>query len=128
RRAQAEDLIGFMVGDLRNKLTEVGRLELLEDVGTKAMTYFPADQNPSLSGEELSRRVQTVYQIGAVRQARGDLKGAIESFRESLSEAESLTARDPSNTDWQLRLAYAHFYLADALRFQGDLDGALEHL
>jgi tetratricopeptide (TPR) repeat protein/tRNA A-37 threonylcarbamoyl transferase component Bud32 len=128
RRAQAEDLIGFMVGDLREKLEKAGRLELLQDVGTKAMAYFAAVPTESLSGEELSRRVQTVYQIGAVRQAQGDLKGAIESFRESLALAEGLAARDPSNVDWQLRLANAHFYLADALRFEGGLDEAMQHL
>jgi tRNA A-37 threonylcarbamoyl transferase component Bud32 len=128
RRAQAEDLIGFMVGDLREKLTKVGRLELLQDVGTKAMSYFASVPTEALTGEELSRRVQTVYQIGAVRQARGDLKGAIESFRESLALANDLSARDPSNADWQLRLANAHFYLADALRFEGALDEALRHL
>jgi eukaryotic-like serine/threonine-protein kinase len=128
RRAQAEDLIGFMVGDLRHKLEKAGRLELLEDVGGKAMAYFASVPPGSLTGEELSRRAQTVYQIGAVRQARGDLKGAIESYRESLADAESLAAREPSNADWQLRLAYAHFYLADALRFENDLDGAMEHL
>jgi tRNA A-37 threonylcarbamoyl transferase component Bud32/tetratricopeptide (TPR) repeat protein len=128
RRAQAEDLIGFMVGDLRDKLEKVGRLELLEDVGTKAMRYFASVPAGSLSGEELSRRVQTIYQIGAVRQARGDLGGALESFRESLALARELSARDSSNADWQLQLAYAHFYLADALRRENDLDGAMEHL
>ena len=128
RRAQAEDLIGFMVGDLRDKLAKAGRLELLEDVGGKAMSYFASVPAGSLTGEELSRRVQTVYQIGAVRQARGDLAGAIDSYRESLAEAESLAGRDPSNTDWQLRLAYAHFYLGDALRLENDLDGAMTHL
>jgi serine/threonine-protein kinase len=128
RRAQAEDLIGFMVGDLRDKLEKVGRLELLEDVGTKAMRYFASVPAGSLSGEELSRRVQTIYQIGAVRQARGDLEGALESFRESLALARELSARDSSNADWQLQLAYAHFYLADALRRENDLDGAMEHL
>src|SRR6266568_663183 len=67
RRGQAEDLIGFMVGDLRTKLAKAGRLELLEDVGGKAMTYFASVPPGSLSGEELSRHVQTIYQIGQVR-------------------------------------------------------------
>jgi len=128
RRGQAEALIGFMVGDLRSKLTKAGRLELLEDVGGKAMAYFASVPTSSLSGEELSLRVQTVYQIGAVRQAQGDLKGATVAYRDSLSLAQQLAARDPSNADWQLRLAFAHFYLGDALRRQGDLDGALSNL
>ena len=42
RRGQAEDMISFMLGDLRSKLTLVGRLDVLDDVGTKAMAYFAA--------------------------------------------------------------------------------------
>src|SRR4029077_14370510 len=37
RRRQAEDLIGFMLGDLRPKLEEVGRLDILDEVGDRAM-------------------------------------------------------------------------------------------
>ena len=40
RRTQAESLIGFMLGNLRGKLQQAGRLELLEDVGREATTYF----------------------------------------------------------------------------------------
>src|SRR5215212_8760950 len=42
RREQAEGLIGFMLGDLRKKLEPVGRLEILDDVGNRAMEYFAA--------------------------------------------------------------------------------------
>ena len=40
RRAQAEDLIGFMVGDLYQGLQEIGRLDVFMSVGNKAMEYF----------------------------------------------------------------------------------------
>ena len=37
---QAEDLIDFMLGDLRAKLDPVGRLDVLDDVGRQALAYF----------------------------------------------------------------------------------------
>jgi serine/threonine protein kinase len=39
-RGRAEDLLGFMLGDLRAQLAKVGRLEVLESVGNRAMAYF----------------------------------------------------------------------------------------
>jgi tetratricopeptide (TPR) repeat protein/tRNA A-37 threonylcarbamoyl transferase component Bud32 len=125
RRGQAETLIGFMLGNLRPKLQQVGRLDLLEDVGQEATSYFDTVPAGTMSGEELYRRSQAIYQIGQVRQASGKLPEAVAAYRESLAVAGQAAARDSSNAEWQLGVATAHFYLGDALRFQGDLDGAM---
>jgi tRNA A-37 threonylcarbamoyl transferase component Bud32/tetratricopeptide (TPR) repeat protein len=125
RRQQAENLIGFMLGDLRGKLQQAGRLELLEAVGREATAYFKAVPPGSITSEELFRRSQTLYQIGQIRQAEGKLKEATDVYRESLSVAETVAARDLSRLDWQLGVATAHFYLGDVLRIQSDLAGAM---
>ena len=128
RRGQAETLIGFMLGNLRPKLEQVGRLDLLEDVGREAMAYFSAVPAAQMSGEELFRRSQAIYQIGQVRQAEGRLPQAVEAYRESLSLAQQVAERDPENSEWQLGVAMAHFYLGDALRVQADPAGAMREL
>lgn len=56
RRGQAEDLIAFMVGDLREKLQAVGRLEVLSDVGDQALEYFSSVPESALTGDELLLR------------------------------------------------------------------------
>ena len=127
RRDQAEDLIGFMLGDLRNKLRGVGRLDVLDSVGDKAMAYFAAVPAAALSDDEMRRRSQALYQIGEVRKARGDLKGAAARFTESLDLISTLAQRDPQNPESQVSLAASHFYVGDALRLQGDLAGAMRH-
>jgi serine/threonine-protein kinase len=127
RREQAEDLIGFMVGDLRTRLTAVGRLEILDEVGKKALTYFQSVPADSLTGEELFRRSQTMHQLGQVRQARADLAGAMAAYEESLALAKAVVAREPGNAEWQLGLSASHFYVGDTKRRRGDLDGALVH-
>ena len=125
RRGQAETLIGFMLGNLRPKLQQVGRLDLLEDVGREATKYFDTVPAGTMSGEELYRRSQAIYQIGQVRQAEGKFTEAIAAYRESLAIAELAVERNPDHNDWLLGLSMAHFYLGDALRMQGDLDGAM---
>lgn len=67
RRGQAEGLIGFMVGALRTKLTAVGRLEILDDIGKQALVYFASVPADTLTDEELYRRSQALHQLGQVR-------------------------------------------------------------
>jgi eukaryotic-like serine/threonine-protein kinase len=125
RRGQAETLIGFMLGDLRTKLEQVGRLDVLEEVYSRATTYFASVPPDTLSTEEISRRAQSLHQIGLVRQRQGNMPAAVEAYGESLKLATHVASTDPSNAEWRLRLGTAHFYLGDALRRQGDLDGAM---
>ena len=127
RRGQAENLIGFMVGDLRTKLTAVGRLEILDDVGRKALEYFASVPDRALSDEELYRRSQALHQLGQVLQARGDNAAALKTYEESLAQAEEVVRRRPDNPEWQLGLGTSHFYVADVRMRAGDLDSALAH-
>ncbi len=125
RREQAESRIGFMLGDLRARLQEAGRLELLDEVGRQATAYFNAVPPESLSGNELFRRSQSLHQIGQIRQAEGNLKAASDAYRASIGFAQQAVARDPANGEWQIGLANARFYAGEALRVQGDLTGAM---
>ena len=128
RRGQAENLIDFMVGDLRAKLAPIGRLDVLDDVGDKAMEYFaslPADQ---VDDDELFRRSKTLNDIGDVRIDQGNLEAAQVAFEESLTLAQELAERDPENGEWQVGLGAAHFWVGEVMRRQGDLDGDLRHL
>jgi len=125
RRGQAESLIGFMLGDLRARLQQAGRLELLEEVGRQATAYFNAVPPEELSGDELFRRSQSMHQIGQIRQAEGDLKAASDAYHDSIDFAQQAVARDPANGAWQLGLATARFYAGEAFRVQNDLKGAM---
>ena len=40
QRREAEGLVGFMLGDLRDKLEPLGRLDVLDSVGARALAYF----------------------------------------------------------------------------------------
>lgn len=126
RRAQAEDLIGFMLGDLRGKLSGVGRLDLLEDVGDKALGYFESLPLEDRTPEELFRRAQALRQIAEVRIGQGDLEAADDVLAQSLGLSEGLVERDPERSDWLLGLAHAHFWIGNVEWLRGDLDAALE--
>ena len=86
-----------MLGDLRKSLEPVGRLDVLDGVGGKAMGYFAAVPAALLSDEELLRRSTALYQIGEVRIAQGNLEAATAPLEESLTLAQTLVSRRPGD-------------------------------
>ena len=124
RRAQAEDLIGFMLGDLREKLEPVGRLDVLDGVGAKAMDYFAAVPASALSDAELLSRSTALYQIGEVRIAQGNLPAAAAPLQESLALAEALVARNPDDGERLFGLAQSHYWVGFVHWRRHELDAA----
>ena len=124
RRSQAEDLIGFMLGDLRARLDSVGRLDILDRVGAKAMDYFAAVPESALSDEELLRRSAALYQIGDVRIAQGNLTAATTPLQESLTLAQALAARRPDDGDRVFALAQSHYWVGYVYWKRHDLAAA----
>lgn len=124
RRAQAEDLIGFMVGDLRERLYEIGRLDVFMSVGNKAMEYFSALPDEDVDGTVLNQRAAVLTQIGNTRLDQGELDAALESFLEARTIAIRLAKSDPSNTAWQITLANSHFWIGLVHWQQGELSAA----
>ena len=95
RQGQAEDLIGFMLEDLRPKLERVGRLDLLDAVGDRALAHFEAVPESELSPLELARRVDALRQVAEVRFAQGALEPALEVAERALALAQMLAAEHP---------------------------------
>lgn len=127
RRQQAEDLIQFMLVDLRKQLEPVGKLALLDAVAGKALSYFAAVPERELSEVELDSRATALHQLGEVRLAQGKLAAATDAFRASLELARGLAQRDPSSAAHQFGLGQSEFWLGSMLWQQKDLTGARSH-
>ena len=125
RRAQADDLISFMVGDLRKKLEPVGRLDVLDAAATKALEYMSSLDPATLSAADLARNAKALSQLGEVRVAQGKLPDATRAFARSVSLARAAVDREPKNAEWQLQYGNSEFWLGDAHRRAGDLPKAL---
>jgi len=127
RQGQAEELIGFMLGDLSTRLTAVGRLEMLDEVSKKAMDYFAAVPETELSDEELFRRSQALSQLGQVRYNQGKRDTALAVFNQSLELAQALARRDSMNSAWQLGLGGSHYWVGFIHYVRNELDSAMTH-
>ena len=124
RRGQAEDLVQFMLGDLRERLEPVGRLDALDGVAAKALHYFASVRPEQLTDTDLFRRARALTQIGEVRIAQGDLAAAQRSLGEARALAVDLVGRQPRNGEWLMGLGAVEYWLGYVALLQGDLGAA----
>jgi len=124
RQKQAENLVGFMLGDLNDKLAQVQRLDILESVDDQAMKYFESLPTTDVTDEALAQRVKALEKIGTVRLDQGHLPEAMESYRAALPLAAALADAKPTDMLRQLDRARIQAYIGMAHWYQGQLDEA----
>jgi tetratricopeptide (TPR) repeat protein len=125
RRKQAESLIGFMLGDLHQRLKAVNRLDTLDAAADRALAYFDGLPESQLSDGELAYRVNAIIQIGEVRHNQGRLPAAMAAFRRARTLGHDLVARNPANEKWQKEYLEADSWIGQVLLDQGKPDMAL---
>lgn len=131
RSAQADDLLGYMLGELADKLRPIGRLELLDSVGGKALGHLGAGTaDRSARPEALVQRAKALNVISEVRLARGDLPGVQESATQAMQLLHALPPpADPTlEFEHQMVLGAAAFWRGQADYARGDMDGATASL
>jgi len=124
RQKQAEDLVGFMLGDLDDKLREVNRLDILESVADRAVKYFAALPSADMTADSLSLRARAQLKLGAVHRDQGRTDEAMESFRGALSSSDELLLREPGNPDFGIIEAESMSWIGFVDWSQGRLDDA----
>ena len=99
RKADAEDLIEFMLTDLQDKLEPVGRLDVLDAVGEKVVAYYAAQPTRQLSADALGRRSRAFHLLGEIESAEGDLESAYGHFRRAYYATHQLLLIEADNSD-----------------------------
>jgi tetratricopeptide (TPR) repeat protein len=126
QRREAEGLVGFMLGDLREKLEPIGRLDALDAVGSRALAYFEKQDKSELSDDALAQRSRALTLLGEIAILRGDLDGAMRRYREATASTGETARRYPDdpqrlfdhaqNVYWIGEIAARRGQIADAER------------
>ena len=124
RQAQAEDILGFMLGDLRRNLGPVGRLDLMRAVDDKATEYFATLNPRDITDRALEEQARSLVGIGEVRLSEGNHGAALAAFHEAHARSTVLHQRDPSNGQRLFDLAQAQFWIGVVAFEQGRFDEA----
>ena len=128
RRAQAEDLLGFMVGDLRSSLEPLGRLDLLDIVADQAMEYFKQPNIGEVSDGELTAKARILTQIGEIKTDRYLYEEALAAFTEANAQSRQLSLRHPSDTAILFERSQAEYWVGYIHWRIGNLDDAARWL
>jgi eukaryotic-like serine/threonine-protein kinase len=112
RREQAEGLISFMLGDLRERLQPVGRLDVLDGVGEQALAYFSSLSELELTSTALLTRATALRQIGEVRVAQGLISDGLVAFNEAQELLENSSTENEAVRLFEL--GQINYWIADA--------------
>ena len=124
QRREAEGLVGFMLGDLKDKLEPIGRLDALDAVGSRALAYYQHQDKGSLSDEALAQRAKALTLIGAIAQTRGDTAEALKRYQEALASTAEAVRRYPDDPQRLYDHAQNVFYVGAIAYQRGELPQA----
>lgn len=124
QRRKAETLITFMLGDLRQKLEPIGRLDALDGVGARALEYYQDQDKSQLSDDALMQRSKALTLMGEVANLRGDLDGALRRYREAMAGTAEMLRRDPNDPQKLFEHAQNVFWVGEVARQRGQIDQA----
>jgi len=93
----AESLISFILFDLKDKLTPLGRVDLLDLVGSKTIGYFASIGTDNLSSTSLLHWIEALHIVGEVDFTKGDREQAYLNFSKSEDIIAAALVGDSSN-------------------------------
>ncbi len=124
QRDETEALVAYMLGDLREQLEPVGRLDVLDGVGARVLAYYGKARTGQLDDRALAQRARAQTLLGTIREQRGDLVGARDAFGQAASTTHELAVRAPNNGERVFDEAQNVYWLAYMEWRQGNAAGA----
>lgn len=120
QRVEAEGLVEYMLTDLRHKLEPVGRLEVLDGVGERALVYYAAQDIDGMDADSLGRRARAQHLVGEVNDQRGNSKAALAAFAQAAATTEELLGRQPYDSKRVFDHAQSVFWVGYTAWEKGD--------
>jgi tetratricopeptide (TPR) repeat protein len=125
---QAENLVGFMVGDMRDRLEPIGRLDILDAIGDEMMAYFSIEPSSAADENKALRQALALRQIGEIRVQQGRIADGLDAFEQAMSLLDGSLLRNVDHEELLFEISQLHFWIADALMRQSDFDSAEQRI
>ena len=124
QRREAEGLVAFMLGDLKDKLEPIGRLDALDGVGTRVLAYYSKQDASELSDGGLMQRARALSLTAQVAYLRGNFDTARRLYHEASAGTAEALRRSPDDPQRLFDHAQNVFWIGDLARQQGRIDHA----
>jgi tetratricopeptide (TPR) repeat protein len=119
QRREAEGLVEFMVGDLRDKLEPIGKLDVLDGVGSRVLAYYSRQDTSELSDDALVQRSRALNLMAEVAYNRGNLDEAQGLYRQAMAGTNEALQRAPNDPKRMFDHAQNVFYVGEMARYAG---------
>lgn len=127
QRTEAEGLVEFMLTDLRKRLDAVGRLDVLDSVGQRALAYYGAQDALRLDPDALGRRARSQLLVGEIDNSRGDLVSALAAYEAAAATTGEQLRRAPDNPQRMFDHSQSVFWVGYIAWQTGNTAKAEEH-
>lgn len=124
QRREAEALVAFMLGDLKDKLEPIGKLDALDGVGRKVLAYYSKQDTSQLTDAGLMQRARALSLAAQVAMLRGNFDSAQKLYREALAGTGEAIRRNPSDPERLFEHAQNIFYVGEIAGNRGQLKEA----
>jgi tetratricopeptide (TPR) repeat protein len=124
QRREAEGLVAFMLGDLRDKLEPIGRLDALDGVGSRVLAYYSKQDTSDLPDAALLQRSRALSLTAEVSYQRGNLETATRLYRQAMAGTAEAIRRNPNDPQRLFDHAQNVFWVGDIALRRGDRRGA----
>ena len=122
QRREAVGMAAFMLGDLRQKLEPIGRLDALDAVGKRVIEYFGKQDKSQMPDDALAEFSRALTMMGELSQTRGDLDSARYRYGEAMAGTAELVRRAPNDPQRLFDHAQNVFWVGEIARQRGLLD------
>lgn len=112
-RNNAENLISFMLYDLKEKLIPLGKLELLDMVANRSIDYFDAEGLEKLSDSSLLQWAESFQILGEVYFNKLDYQQANQYFNQSLKALQQAQVKSGDNSQLLMSTMLAHYWVGE---------------
>ncbi|MDP2138196.1 MAG: toll/interleukin-1 receptor domain-containing protein [Candidatus Didemnitutus sp.] len=116
RQAAGEELMTFLLDDVKTKLEKAEKLAAVEKAGARIMAYFRSLEESDLTAKTLAQHARGLTQIAQIRieQMRND--EAWEALDAALGRLETLIRRHPQDPEALFERAQAEYWTGFVLR------------
>ena len=123
-RFKAESLMTYMLGDFVEKLRPIGRLDLLDDVGIKALSYLGGMDEKESSATSLANRIKALQVIAEVNGNRGKLKESAQALETARKLVTNAPKEFEQNTEFLKQAGFNAFMLGQVSHSRNEYDKA----
>jgi tetratricopeptide (TPR) repeat protein len=114
----------YMLGDFVEKLRPIGRLDLLDDVGSKALSYLGKKDAKETSATSLANRIKALQVIAEVNGNRGRPKEAEQALQVARELVLSASKEFHQNSEFLKQAGFNSFMLGQQHYKRRELDKA----